>query len=180
MNKELILSNLRTIPDFPKPGIIFFDVTTLFKNPACVRDLVDSIAALYAGKGITKVVGLESRGFILGSLIADRLGAGFIPARKPGKLPADVVSMEYAKEYGTDRLEIHKDAIDSNDVVLVHDDILATGGTANAAIELVRAMGAKNVYTNFILEIADLPGRAALPADVEVETMLSLSECDFR
>lgn len=179
MNKELILKNLRAVPDFPIPGILFFDVTTLFKSGECLKELVDSIVERYKEMGITKVVGLESRGFILGSIVAEKLGAGFIPARKPGKLPAETISVEYGKEYGKDRIELHKDAIDENDVVLIHDDILATGGTAAAAIKLVREMNPKAVYANFIIEITDLPGRAALPSDIDVECLLSLSEKEF-
>lgn len=176
MNTELIKSNIRTIPDFPKPGIVFFDVTTIFKNPDCIKELGDSLYELYKDKGITKVVGMESRGFIVGAVAAHRLGAGFVPARKPGKLPAETISCRYIKEYGYDSLEIHTDAITSDDVVLIHDDLLASGGTAAAVIELVKKFNPKAIYVNFILEITDLPGRAQLPSDIEVTSLLEVSE----
>ena len=118
MNKELLLANLRTIQDFPIPGILFYDVTTLFKSAACLQELLDTLYEQYKDRGITKVVGIESRGFILGGALAARLGAGFVMARKPGKLPAETIEETYAKEYGTDCIQIHKDAIDENDVVL--------------------------------------------------------------
>ena len=133
MNKETLKKNLREIPDFPKPGILFYDVTTLFKNAECLQGMIDELYELYKDKGITKVVGIESRGFILGGALAARLGAGFIMARKPGKLPAEVIEETYAKEYGTDTIQLHKDAISKDDVVLLHDDLLATGGTMAAA-----------------------------------------------
>lgn len=173
---ELLKANLRTIPDFPKPGIIFFDVTTLFQSAACMREMTDSICELYRHKGITKVVGLESRGFILGASVACGLGAGFVPVRKPGKLPYKTVKAEYEKEYGTDTVEMHVDAITPDDVVLIHDDLLATGGTANAAIELVRSFNPKAVYVNFVIELTDLPGRSKLPEDVEITSLLPLAE----
>ena len=120
MSKETLKANLREIPDFPIPGILFYDVTTLFKNPECLQEILDTLYEMYKDKGITKVVGIESRGFIMGGALAARLGAGFVMARKPGKLPAEVVEETYAKEYGTDTIQIHKDAIDENDVVLLH------------------------------------------------------------
>lgn len=129
---------------------------------------------MYKDKGITKVVGIESRGFILGGALAARLGAGFIMARKPGKLPAEVIEETYMKEYGTDTIQLHKDAIDENDVVLLHDDLLATGGTMAATHRLVRKAGAKNTYINFVIELKDLNGRKAFPDDVEVTTLLEL------
>ena len=129
MRKETLLNNLREIPDFPIPGILFYDVTTLFKNAECLREMIDALYEIYKDKGITKVVGIESRGFILGGALAEKLGAGFVMVRKPGKLPAEVIEETYTKEYGTDTIQIHKDAIDENDVVLLHDDLLATGGT---------------------------------------------------
>ena len=119
MSKETLKANLREIPDFPIPGILFYDVTTLFKNPECLQEILDTLYEMYKDKGITKVVGIESRGFIMGGALAARLGAGFVMARKPGKLPAEVVEETYAKEYGTDTIQIHKDAIDENDVVLL-------------------------------------------------------------
>ena len=121
MSKETLKANLREIPDFPIPGILFYDVTTLFKNAECLQEMLDTLYEMYKDKGITKVVGIESRGFIMGGALAARLGAGFVMARKPGKLPAEVVEETYAKEYGTDTIQIHKDAINENDVVLLHD-----------------------------------------------------------
>lgn len=118
MSKETLKANLREIPDFPIPGILFYDVTTLFKNPECLQEILDTLYEMYKDKGITKVVGIESRGFIMGGALAARLGAGFVMARKPGKLPAEVVEETYAKEYGTDTIQIHKDAIDENDECL--------------------------------------------------------------
>ena len=138
MRKETLLNNLREIPDFPIPGILFYDVTTLFKNAECLREMIDALYEIYKDKGITKVVGIESRGFILGGALAEKLGAGFVMVRKPGKLPAEVIEETYTKEYGTDTIQIHKDAIDENDVVLLHDDLLATGGTMAATYRLVK------------------------------------------
>ena len=174
MNKELLLANLRTIPDFPIPGILFYDVTTLFKNAECLQEMLDSLYELYKDKGITKVVGIESRGFILGGALAARLGAGFVMARKPGKLPAETIEETYAKEYGTDCIQIHKDAIDENDIVLLHDDLLATGGTMAAAYRLVQKCGAKKSLINFVIELDGLNGRNAFPEDAEIETLLKL------
>ena len=174
MRKELLLANLREIPDFPIPGILFYDVTTLFKNAECLQEILDSLYELYKDKGITKVVGIESRGFILGGALAARLGAGFVMARKPGKLPAETIEETYAKEYGTDCIQIHKDAIDENDVVLLHDDLLATGGTMAAAYRLVQKCGAKKSLINFVIELDGLNGRNAFPKDVEIETLLKL------
>lgn len=174
MNKETLKKNLREIPDFPIPGILFYDVTTLFKNAECLQEMIDSLYELYKDKGITKVVGIESRGFILGGALAVRLGAGFIMARKPGKLPAEVLEETYAKEYGTDTIQIHKDAINENDVVLLHDDLLATGGTMAATLRLVNKAGAKKAYVNFVIELEKLNGRKAFPADVDITTFLKL------
>lgn len=174
MNKETLKKNLREIPDFPKPGILFYDVTTLFKNPECLQSIIDELYEMYKGKGITKVVGIESRGFILGGALAARLGAGFVMARKPGKLPTETIEETYAKEYGTDTIQIHKDAIDENDVVLLHDDLLATGGTMAAAYRLVKKCGAKNIFVNFVIELKGLNGRNAFTNDVEVTTLLPL------
>ena len=174
MRKELLLANLREIPDFPIPGILFYDVTTLFKNAECLQEMLDSLYELYKDKGITKIVGIESRGFILGGALAARLGAGFVMARKPGKLPAETIEETYAKEYGTDCIQIHKDAIDENDVVLLHDDLLATGGTMAAAYRLVQKCGAKKSLINFVIELDGLNGRNAFPKDVEIETLLKL------
>ena len=174
MNKELLLSNLREIPDFPIPGILFYDVTTLFKNAECLKEMLNTLYEIYKDKGITKVVGIESRGFILGGALAAKLGAGFVMIRKPGKLPAETMEETYAKEYGTDTIQIHKDAIDENDVVLLHDDLLATGGTMAAAYRLVKKCGAKKTFINFIIELNELNGREAFPENEEIETLLQL------
>ena len=174
MNKETLKKNLREIPDFPKPGILFYDVTTLFKNPECLQGMIDELYEMYKDKGITKVVGIESRGFIPGGALAARLGAGFIMARKPGKLPAEVIEETYAKEYGTDTIQLHKDAISPEDVVLLHDDLLATGGTMAAAHRLVKRCGVKQAYVNFVIELEGLNGRKAFDENVEVTTLLKL------
>ena len=174
MNKELLLKNLRSIPDFPIPGILFRDVTSLFKNAECLRELEDTLYEMYKDRGITKVVGIESRGFVMGAALAVRLGAGFVPVRKPGKLPAETISESYSKEYGTDTIEIHKDAIEPGDVVLLHDDLLATGGTMLAAYNLVKKMNPKEVMINFIIELEDLKGREIFPEGTEIESLLFL------
>ena len=174
MSKETLKANLREIPDFPIPGILFYDVTTLFKNAECLQEMLDTLYEMYKDKGITKVVGIESRGFIMGGALAARLGAGFVMARKPGKLPAEVVEETYAKEYGTDTIQIHKDAINENDVVLLHDDLLATGGTMAATHRLVQRCGAKKIFINFIIELGGLNGRKAFPEDITVDTLLTL------
>ena len=174
MRKELLLANLREIPDFPIPGILFYDVTTLFKHAECLQEMLDALYERYKDKGITRVVGIESRGFILGGALAAKLGAGFVMARKPGKLPAETIEETYAKEYGTDCIQIHKDAIDEKDVVLLHDDLLATGGTMAAAYRLIQKCGAPKTYINFVIELDGLNGRQAFTEEVEVETLLQL------
>ena len=153
MREELLLTNLREIPDFPIPGILFYDVTTLFKNAECLNEMLDSLYELYKDKGITKVVGIESRGFILGGALAAKLNAGFVMARKPGKLPAETIEETYAKEYGTDCIQIHKDASSENDIFLLHDDLLGTGGTMAAAYRLVEKCGPNKTYINFVIEL---------------------------
>lgn len=174
MKKETLIENLRTIPDFPKPGILFYDVTTLFKSAECLQGLIDSLYEMYKDRGITKVVGIESRGFILGAALAAKLGAGFVMARKPGKLPAEVLEETYEKEYGTDTIQIHKDSIDENDVVLLHDDLLATGGTMAATYRLVQQCNPKEAFVNFVIELKGLNGRKAFGDNVEVTTLLEL------
>ena len=150
MNNPVLLENLRCIPDFPKKGISFRDVTTLYKNPECMKIMVDEMYELYKEKGITKIVGIESRGFVMAAALATKLGAGVVLARKPGKLPATVIKESFSKEYGVDTVEMHIDSIDENDVVLIHDDLLATGGTAKATLKLVNHFHPKKVYMNFI------------------------------
>lgn len=174
MNTEILIKNLREIPDFPKPGILFYDVTTLFKNPECLQGMLDELYEMYKDRGITKVIGIESRGFILGAALATRLGAGFVMARKPGKLPAEVLEETYEKEYGTDTIQIHKDAIEEGDVVLLHDDLLATGGTMAATYRLVMQCQPKEAFVNFVIELKDLNGRKAFDENVEVTTLLEL------
>jgi adenine phosphoribosyltransferase len=159
---DLIKTEIRNIPDFPKKGIQFKDITTVLKQPELFSFLIDELTKKYIGRGITKVVCIESRGFILGGAIADRLGAGFVPIRKPGKLPGEVISKEYMLEYGTDRIEIHKDALLSSDVILLHDDLLATGGTARAATELLKCFDPAKIYISFFCELDFLKGREKL------------------
>lgn len=174
MSKEMLAKSIREIPDFPIPGILFYDVTTLFKNPAALQELSDSLYEMYKNKGITKVVGIESRGFIMGPILATRLGAGFVPIRKPGKLPAETIEESYDKEYGKDTVQIHKDAISEDDIVLLHDDLLATGGTMEAACKLVKKMKPKKIYVNFIIELKELHGKEVFGDEVNVESVLSL------
>lgn len=174
MSKETLIKSIRQIPDFPIPGILFYDVTTLFKNSEALKELSDILYEMYKDKGITKVVGIESRGFIMGPMLAARLGAGFVPIRKPGKLPADTIEESYTKEYGADTIQMHKDAIDENDVVLIHDDLLATGGTMLAACNLVKQLKPQKVMANFIIELKELNGKALFTEDIEVESVLSL------
>ena len=169
---EYVRQKIRDVYDFPKPGIIFRDLTTMFKDARAMHIVGWDLAQLYRDKGVTKVVGIESRGFIGGVIMAYEIGAGFVPARKPGKLPADTVRADFAKEYGTDTIEIHRDAITPDDVVVIHDDLLATGGTMAACYELVKSMNPKKVYINFIVELSDLHGRDNLPKDAEVTSLI--------
>ncbi len=168
---ERVKSLVRNIPDFPVKGIQFKDLTTAFKNPEALRLMTDALAEIYEGRGVTKVAGIESRGFIGGALLAAKLGAGFVPIRKPGKLPADTISVSYDKEYGTDTIEMHRDAIEPGDVVVIHDDLLATGGTMLAAYKMVKSMNPKMVYINFVCTLKGLNGRDVLPADIEVTSL---------
>lgn len=176
MNNKTLLANLRSIPDFPLKGINFRDVTTLFKSHECLQIMVDELYEIYKDKGITKIVGIESRGFVIASALAVRLGAGIVLCRKPGKLPAETISESYKKEYGTDTIEIHKDAIEPNDVVLLHDDLLATGGTMRAAYDLVKKFNPKAIFVNFIIEIKDegLHGRDAFEKGTDITTLISI------
>lgn len=158
MLKELV----RDVPDFPKKGIVFKDITPLFRNPSSLKEIVDTIADRYAGKAIDVVVGAEARGFLIGPSIAMKLNAGFVPIRKPGKLPCETATMTYELEYGTDTLAIHKDAISNNDSVLMVDDLLATGGTMAASCDLVESLGGKIVGCAFIIELDFLHGKEKL------------------
>jgi adenine phosphoribosyltransferase len=173
MNNKVLLDNLRCVPDFPRKGINFRDVTTLFKNAECMKIMLDELEALYKDKGITKIVGVESRGFVMASALAGRLGCGVVLARKPGKLPATVIKESFSKEYGVDTVEMHIDSIDQDDIVLIHDDLLATGGTAKAVYKLVEYFHPKKVYMNFIVEIRDegLHGRD-LFKDIDLTTLM--------
>ena len=176
MNNQLLLDNLRSIPDWPKKGVNFRDVTTLFKNPECLKEIEKEMHELYKDKGITKIVGIESRGFVMSSALAIHLNAGIVLCRKPGKLPCETVSESYAKEYGMDQIEIHKDSIDENDVVLLHDDLLATGGTMRAACHLVRKFRPKKIYANFLIELVNegLEGRKAFDPDIEISSLIQI------
>jgi len=175
MNNKVLLDNLRCIPDFPKKGINFRDVTTLYKNAECVKIMLDELERIYKDKGITKIVGIESRGFVMASALAGRLGCGIVLARKPGKLPATVVKESFSKEYGVDTVEMHVDSIEENDVVLIHDDLLATGGTAMAVYKLVKLFNPKKIYMNFIIEITDegLHGREVFKG-IDLTTLVTV------
>ncbi len=175
MNTKLLIDNLRCVPDFPKKGINFRDVTTLYKSAECMKEMLDEMERLYKDKGITKIVGVESRGFVMASALAGRLGCGVVLARKPGKLPATVIKESFSKEYGVDTVEMHLDSIEPDDVVLIHDDLLATGGTAKAVYKLVEHFHPKKVYMNFIIEITDegLHGRDLFDG-IELTTLLTV------
>lgn len=175
-NNELLLKKLRCIPDWPKKGVNFRDVTTLFKSPECLKEINREMYELYKDKGITKIVGIESRGFVMSSALALELGAGVVLCRKPGKLPCDTVQESYAKEYGKDTIEIHRDAIDENDIILLHDDLLATGGTMKAACNLVKKFHPKKVYCNFIIELVNegLNGREGFDEDIEITSLIKI------
>src|SRR6478752_7019344 len=162
MTADLLKAKIRHVPDFPKPGILFYDITTLLRDPEGLRLALDAMAAPYTEAQVDLVVGMESRGFIFGAALADRLEAGFVPARKPGKLPVRCHSVSYDLEYGSDSLEIHADAIEAGQRVLIVDDLLATGGTARATIDLVSGFGAEIVACAFLVELTFLNGRARL------------------
>ncbi len=174
MSKQLeyVKSAIRDVMDFPQKGILFKDLTTALKDPEALSVIAEELLKLYRDKGITKVVGIESRGFIGGAILAYEAGAGIVLARKPGKLPAETVSISYDKEYGKDSIEIHSDAITENDIVVIHDDLLATGGTMAAAYELVKRMNPKKIYVSFIVELESLNGRRKLPKEAEVTTLI--------
>lgn len=155
-------SHIRNVKDFPKPGIMFRDITTLLKNPEAFNYTLEQLLTFVKNKKINKVVGIESRGFIFGAVLANNLNCGFIPVRKPGKLPAEKVSISYSLEYGEDKLEMHKDAIQPGDKVLIHDDLLATGGTMNAVCQLIEQLGGEIVQVSFIIELSFLNGRNKL------------------
>lgn len=172
MNIEQVIASIRNVPDFPKPGILFKDITTAMKNAEVLHFIADHLYDYYKDKGITKVVGVESRGFVLGSILAYKLGAGFVLLRKPGKLPADTFKVEYQLEYGTDSLEIHKDAIEPGDVILLHDDLLATGGSAGAALKLLRNFDVQDLYVSFLIELKELNGKSKLTNVTDVHSLI--------
>ena len=159
---EHLKAKIRQVPDFPKPGILYYDITTLLRDPVGLREVLDGLTEPFRDQQIDLVVGIESRGFILGAAVADRLRAGFVPARKPGKLPAGTIQQSYDLEYGSDALEIHQDAIEQGQRVLIVDDLLATGGTARAALDLVSKTGGEIAGMAFLVELQFLGGRARL------------------
>ena len=171
MNMDDLKSKIRHVPDFPKAGILFYDITTLLQEAAGFRMAIDSLALPFKDQGIDVVVGIESRGFIFGAAVADRIGAGFTPVRKPGKLPSKTVRATYDLEYGTDALEIHHDAVSEGQRVLIVDDLLATGGTARATTDLVKRLGGTVHALAFLIELVALNGRAKLPGE-NVHTVL--------
>ncbi len=170
-----ILNEIRNVPNFPKEGINFKDLTTAFKSQEIYNLIIEEMYEYYKNKNITKVVGIESRGFIVGAALAYKLKAGFVLIRKPGKLPADTYSKSYSLEYGEDTLEIHKDALSKKDIVLIHDDLLATGGTALAALDLITNFNVKDKYVNFVCELTFLNGRSKFHG-LDVFSLLSFAE----
>ncbi len=164
-------SLIREVPDFPKPGILFYDITTLLKHPGAIRCLADELTIRYESRQVAKVVGIESRGFIFAGILAERLGAGFVPVRKPGKLPADCYEVKYSLEYGANSLTVHRDAIVVGEQVLIVDDLLATGGTAEATVNLIRQLGGEIVGLDFLVELKSLNGRGKL-AGYEVHSTI--------
>lgn len=178
MSKETLISHLRNIPDYPMKGVQFKDVTSWLMNPDDMKEIVDSLYEMYKDKGITKVCGVESRGFIIGAALAYKLDAGFIPIRKPGKLPYEKVSIEYKKEYGFDRVEMHKDSINKDDVVLIHDDLLATGGTLLASYQLVKTFNPKQIMINCIIELTNFKAKDIFPIDCLVDSFIAIDEFD--
>lgn len=171
---EELIASIRTIPDYPKPGIIFRDITTLLGNARAFRRAVDELVHPYAGSKIDKIAGIEARGFILGGAVAHQLSAGFVPIRKKGKLPHETVRVAYSLEYGIDEMEMHRDAIRPGDKVILVDDLIATGGTAEGAVRLLRQMGGEIEAACFVIDLPDLGGRAKLEAlGVTVRTLVS-------
>ena len=169
---EAVRALIRDVPDFPKPGILFKDITPLIRDPEGLKATLDLLAEPFRDRGATAVAGMESRGFVFGVPVAERLGVGFVPIRKPGKLPAETVREEYELEYGTDALEMHADAVGEGDRVLVVDDLLATGGTAEATVRMIRRAGAEVIGASFVIELEFLKGRGRL-ADVDVRALIA-------
>ncbi|WP_454850182.1 adenine phosphoribosyltransferase [Rhizobium binxianense] len=171
-----LAASIRSIPDYPKPGIIFRDITTLLGNPRAFRRAVDELVQPYAGLKIDKIAGMEARGFILGGAVAHQLSSGFVPIRKKGKLPHETVRIAYSLEYGVDEMEMHRDAVQPGEKVILVDDLIATGGTAVGATQLLRQMGAEVVGACFVIDLPDLGGRAKLEAlGVNVHTLVEFS-----
>jgi adenine phosphoribosyltransferase len=172
--EDTLVSSIRTIPDYPKPGILFRDITTLLGNARAFRRAIDELVHPYAGQKIDKIAGIEARGFILGGAIAHQLSAGFIPIRKKGKLPHDIVRVAYSLEYGLDEMEMHRDAVVAGEKVILVDDLIATGGTAEGAVKLLRQMGADIIAACFVIDLPDLGGRRKLEAlGVTVRTLIA-------
>ena len=172
--EEFLIASIRTIPDYPKPGILFRDITTLLGNARAFRRAVDELVHPYAGQKIDKIAGIEARGFILGGAIAHQISAGFIPIRKKGKLPHATVRVAYSLEYGLDEMEMHRDAVEAGEKVILVDDLIATGGTAEGAVKLLRQIGAEIVAACFVIDLPDLGGRAKLEQlGVPVRTLIA-------
>lgn len=175
--RAMLIDHIRTIPDYPKPGIQFRDITTLLADPDAYRETIDQLAAPYQDARIDRVVGIEARGFILGGALADRLRAGFVPVRKKGKLPHETLRVAYALEYGTDDIEIHRDAVAHGERVLLVDDLIATGGTALAAVQLLETLGATIVAAAFVIDLPELGGGEKLRArGIAMHTLLSFDD----
>ena len=172
MTIEEVKKEIRDVIDFPIKGMVFKDLTTAFKNSDCMKFFENEMYNLYKEIEITKVIGIESRGFIMAPILGNKLGVGFVPIRKKGKLPAETIEVSYAKEYGVDTIQLHKDALEENDVVLLHDDLLATGGTMKAACELVRKFGVKKIYVNFLVELDFLKGRDVFDSDIQIDSLI--------
>jgi len=172
MTTEEIKNSIRNIPDFPIKGVQFKDITTALKDGKVLKEIAQDMYETYKDKGLTKIVGIESRGFILGAILAEKLGVGFVPIRKKGKLPAETNTVSYEKEYGIDEIEMHKDALTPDDVVLIHDDLLATGGTMLAAEKLIQQFGVKKVYLHFIIELDEFNARNLFEHPENVQSML--------
>ena len=170
-----IAAHIRDVPDFPKKGIVFKDITPLLACPDAMKETADALAAIFRDRRIDRVAGVEARGWIFGSLVAERLGAGFIPIRKPGKLPYKKISRTYGLEYGTNTIEVHTDAVKAGQQVLMIDDLLATGGTMAAACDLVKELGAEVVACAFVIELCFLPGREVLK-DYEIHTLFQVKD----
>ncbi len=172
--RETLESAIRTIPDYPKPGVQFRDITTLLGDPRAFRRAVDELVHPYSGSGIRKIAGIEARGFILGGAMAHQLSCGFVPIRKKGKLPYETVSIAYSLEYGVDEMEMHRDAVSAGEKVILVDDLIATGGTAEGAVKLLQQLGAEVVAACFVIDLPDLEGRKKIEQlDVPVRTLIA-------